>query len=150
MNKTFYVLTIILFCFILFNCNNKKQNTAFTDVTENADSLSFDKFISSFSTDENFQFAHIKFPVEMFVPKNDVYNRDTTLYIGKNKWKFLNLVDSGKFPTANDVFFERKQYEFGFAIVVKGADRGILITYFFEKQNDENTWFLVKMEDSTM
>jgi len=151
MKKIFYTLTIILFCFLTFNCNNKKQNSTLVEITENADSIGFDKFITNFSADENFQFTHIKFPVEMFVRGYDAYNtKDTTLYVHKTDWSFVNLVDAGKFPTTEKVFFERKQNENDFVIAAKGKECGILIEYYFEKQTKEDTWFLVKIEDLSM
>ena len=135
----------------MFNCQNKKQNSALTEITENADSLNFEKFIKDFSADENFQFEHIKFPLEMFLPENELaaIEKDTTIFINKKDWKFLNLANSSKYPTAEKVIFKTMQSENGFAIVVQGYDCGILITYFFEKQREEDTWFLVKMEDSS-
>lgn len=138
-------------CFCLFNCNNKKQSTGLYEATHNADSVNFDIFIKEFSADESFQVEHINFPVEMFVPRNDEYNtKDTTLYVHKTDWDFINLSDSSKFPVKEKVFFNKMQYENGFAIVVKGIDCGIFITYYFEKQKKEDTWFLVKIEDTSI
>jgi hypothetical protein len=152
MKKIFYTLTVIFICFLTFNCNNKKQNATLVDVSKNADSVNFDKFITEFSTNESFQFAHIKFPVEMFLPENEFADilKDTTLFISKKDWSFINLVDAEKFPTKEKVFFEREQYENGFLIVVKGKDSGILIEYRFVKQTEEDLWFLVYIEDRSM
>ncbi|MCL2597103.1 MAG: hypothetical protein FWD66_05475 [Paludibacter sp.] len=151
MKQLFYFLTIFTLCFGLFCCNNKKQDSTLYNITQNVDYEDFDKFIKEFSADKNFQFGHINFPVEMFVPANEKYNiKDTTLYIHKSDWKIINLTDAGKFPSKGEVSFTKMQYENGFAIVVKGINYGIYITYFFEKQKEKNTWFLVKIEDTSM
>jgi len=114
MKKIIYFITISTLCLCLFCCNNKKQEVTLYEVTQDADSVSFDKFITEFSSDKNFQFVHIIFPVEIFVPENQTFNtKDTTLYISKTQWKFLNLIDENQFPATEKVFYKTMKYESG-------------------------------------
>ncbi|GHT18374.1 hypothetical protein FACS189429_4800 [Bacteroidia bacterium] len=135
----------------MLNCNRaKKQNTVVDNNTEIAETLSFDEFITQFSADSNFQLQHIAFPLTVFVPKNDTMEteNDTTYYLSRKDWKFIDLADASKYPTVEKVMFEKQKTDNGFELLVKGNDSGIYISYFFEKKND--MWILTGMEDRSM
>ncbi|MDR2824704.1 MAG: DUF4348 domain-containing protein [Prevotellaceae bacterium] len=113
--------------------------------TEIADTVNFDEFLVKFSTDSDFQFAHIDFPLTVIWLENEVtgVEKDTTLYLNKKDWQFKDFIDGTKY----NVFYKKFRTETGFEIFAAGNQTGVAVTYLFEKR--ENTWFLVRMEDSS-
>jgi len=115
---------------------------------QNSGKEDFRTFLGKFSTDRNFQFERIIFPLEA-VGLNENLTETITISVSKESWEHKNIFYS---QSCNEVFpqvfdnFEGKLNDTGKRMLAwRGIENGFAQFYYFELKSGK--WFLVKVEN---
>lgn len=123
-------------------CN---ENSYAIPIKESIDS-NFNLFIDKFSTDSYFQLSRTKFPLK--IKWYDIDNDNDSLFY-KDKSNFEIIDFRQKNSTGVEDQWEQKivlnTNNTLATIEIHGIDNGILVNYFFEKEN--GAWILIAIED---
>lgn len=133
---------LLIITYLLIGCGSDKSQMESGEKVNNVHSKeeNFESFLKKFSSDKDFQFSRIQFPVN-----NKVYNTDTgqfeNLFIPKADWTFSNF---------NNKLYSKKVTEENakkFILNIQIDDTGVHIDYIFELINGE--WFLTAIIDES-
>lgn len=135
-------LILLIITYLLIGCGSDKSQMDNGEKVNNTQSKKedFESFLKKFSSDKDFQFSRVRFPVH-----NKVYNTDTgqfeNLFIPKADWQF---------STFNNKLYSKKVTKENakkFILNIQIDDTGVHVDYIFELINGE--WFLTTITDES-
>jgi len=141
-------LLIVAFHFLLFgvsSCDGQQPNNAKSEriisKESNGQHESFDEFLKTFFTEEDFQFSRITFPLQNLIYDIDLEGYDTT-QIKKKEWTFFNI-----YKKKNTISKISKQGDIECVLNIQIKETGVSVDYVFVLK--ENKWFLEKIIDQS-